>query len=88
MVRLKDRTSKRYSKLQHLDFDRKTLLNKCRCCKEGNLVTIAVFGQRGPPQEFLSSPNPVKPRRNHFQRLPNATKKAVLPKKLLCTSKF
>ena len=31
----------------------KTLLNKCRCCKEGNLVTIAVFGQRGPPQEFL-----------------------------------
>ena len=31
----------------------KTLLNKCRCCKEGNLVTIAVFGQRGPPQDFL-----------------------------------
>ena len=40
-------------KLQHLDFDRKMLLNKCRCCKEGNLVTIAVFGQRGPPQKFL-----------------------------------
>lgn len=31
----------------------KTLLNKCRCCREGNLVTIAVFGQRGPPQDFL-----------------------------------
>mgnify|MGYP002651114012 FL=1 len=31
----------------------KTLLNKCRCCKEGNLVTIAIFGQRGPPQDFL-----------------------------------
>ena len=31
----------------------KTLLTKCRCCKEGNLVTIALFGQRGPPQEFL-----------------------------------
>lgn len=31
----------------------KTLLKKCRCCKEGNLVTIAVFGQRGPPPEFL-----------------------------------
>ena len=31
----------------------KTLLNKCRCCKEGNLVTIAIFGQRGPPPEFL-----------------------------------
>ena len=32
----------------------KTLLNKCRCCKEGNLVTIAIFGQRGPPQDFLA----------------------------------
>ena len=31
----------------------KTLLNKCRCCKQGNLVTIAIFGQRGPPQDFL-----------------------------------
>ncbi len=31
----------------------KTLLRKCRSCKEGNLVTIAVFGQRGPPPEFL-----------------------------------
>jgi hypothetical protein len=31
----------------------KTLLNKCRCCKQGNLVTIALFGQRGPPQEYL-----------------------------------
>ncbi|WP_228412640.1 tyrosine-type recombinase/integrase [Chryseobacterium sp. SC28] len=40
-------------KLQHLDFDRKMLLNKCRCCKQGNLVAIAVFGQRGPPQDFL-----------------------------------
>src|SRR5690606_35019202 len=31
----------------------KTLLRKCRCCKEGNLITIAVFGQRGPPPEYL-----------------------------------
>ena len=31
----------------------KTVLNKCRCCKEGNLITSAVFGQRGPPQDFL-----------------------------------
>lgn len=31
----------------------RTLLNKCRCCKEGTLITIAIFGQRGPPQEFL-----------------------------------
>ena len=46
-------------KLQHLDFDRKMLLNKCRCCKEGNLVTIAVFGQRGPPQDFLFVTQPL-----------------------------
>ena len=31
----------------------KTLLNKCRCCKEGNLVSIALFGSRGPPQDYL-----------------------------------
>src|SRR5690606_38310905 len=31
----------------------KTLLNKCRCCKQGNLVTIAIFAQRGPPPEYL-----------------------------------
>uniref|UniRef100_UPI00289949A3 IS91 family transposase n=1 Tax=Kaistella carnis TaxID=1241979 RepID=UPI00289949A3 len=31
-----------------------TLLRKCRCCKEGNLITIALFGQRGPPQDFLA----------------------------------
>lgn len=30
-----------------------TMLRKCRCCKEGNLVTIAAFGERGPPQDFL-----------------------------------
>ena len=45
--------------LQHLDFDRKMLLNKCRCCREGNLVTIAVFGQRGPPQDFLFVTQPL-----------------------------
>ncbi|AZI39724.1 IS91 family transposase [Epilithonimonas vandammei] len=37
----------------------KTLLNKCRCCKEGNLVTIAIFGQRGPPQDFLFVTQPL-----------------------------
>ena len=26
---------------------------KCRCCKEGNLVTIHVFGERGPPRAYL-----------------------------------
>ena len=37
----------------------KTLLKKCRCCKEGNLVTIAVFGQRGPPPEYLIALQPL-----------------------------
>lgn len=37
----------------------KTLLNKCRCCKEGNLITIAVFGQRGPPPEYLFVIHPM-----------------------------
>ena len=31
----------------------KTLLKKCRCCKEGNLVTLAIFGNKGPPERFL-----------------------------------
>lgn len=30
-----------------------TLNRKCRCCKTGNLVTIAVFDQRGPPTFYL-----------------------------------
>src|SRR5690606_17890490 len=37
----------------------KTLLNKCRCCKTGDLVTIAVFGQRGSPPEYLFVAQPV-----------------------------
>ena len=31
----------------------KTLLRKCPCCKTGTLVTIEVFGKRGPPQLYL-----------------------------------
>jgi len=30
-----------------------TLLRKCPCCKTGMLITIEVFGKRGPPQQFL-----------------------------------
>lgn len=30
-----------------------TLLRKCPCCKTGILITIEVFGKRGPPQQFL-----------------------------------
>ena len=31
----------------------KTLLRRCPCCKTGTLVTIEVFGQRGPPGKYL-----------------------------------
>jgi hypothetical protein len=32
------------AKMQHL---------KCRSCHEGNLVTILIFGKRGPPKYYL-----------------------------------
>ena len=32
----------------------KTMLRRCPCCKTGTLVTIDVFGKRGPPQEFFT----------------------------------
>jgi len=32
----------------------KTLLRKCPCCQTGTLITIEIFGQRGPPQKYLS----------------------------------
>jgi hypothetical protein len=31
----------------------KTLLRKCPCCKTGTLITIEVFGKRGPPAKYL-----------------------------------
>ncbi|MGH2507848.1 MAG: IS91 family transposase, partial [Ktedonobacteraceae bacterium] len=31
----------------------KTLLRKCPYCKTGTLITIEVFGKRGPPKEYL-----------------------------------
>ncbi len=30
-----------------------TLLRKCPCCRTGTLITIEVFGQRGPPERYL-----------------------------------
>ena len=41
-------------KVKRTVFVPQTLLRKCRCCKEGNLVTIALFDGRGPPQDFLA----------------------------------
>jgi hypothetical protein len=31
----------------------KTLLRRCPCCGEGTLVTIEVFGPRGPPVSYM-----------------------------------
>lgn len=31
----------------------KTMLRKCPCCKTGTLITIELFGQRGPPRAYL-----------------------------------
>jgi hypothetical protein len=33
----------------------KTMLHKCPYCKTGTLITIAIFGKRGPPKEYLSA---------------------------------
>ena len=33
----------------------KTMLRKCPCCKTGTLVTIDVFGKRGPPQKYFTA---------------------------------
>ena len=30
-----------------------TMLRKCPCCKTGTLITIEVFGKRGPPDYYL-----------------------------------
>ena len=37
----------------------KTMLRKCPCCKTGTLVTIDVFGKRGPPQKYFTGPHPA-----------------------------
>ncbi len=46
-------------KIQITEVKPKTLLKKCRCCKKGNLLTIALFGQRGPPPEYLFALQPL-----------------------------
>jgi len=34
----------------------KTLLHCCPCCKSGMLITIEMFGKRGPPPQYLPVP--------------------------------
>lgn len=31
----------------------KTMLRKCPCCKTGVMITLEVFGERGPPKKYL-----------------------------------
>ena len=37
----------------------KTMLRKCPCCKTGTLITIEVFGKRGPPKKYLLKTQPA-----------------------------
>src|SRR5690606_14392935 len=37
----------------------KTQHRKCYCCKVGNLITLHVFGQRGPPKAYLMGATPA-----------------------------
>ena len=37
----------------------KTFLKKCPCCKTGTMITIEVFGKRGPPKQYLSATQTV-----------------------------
>jgi hypothetical protein len=36
-----------------------TWLRKCPCCKTGTLITIDVFGKRGPPKQYLAATQPA-----------------------------
>ncbi len=37
----------------------KTLLRKCPCCKTGTLISIEVFGKRGPPKKYFTDQHPA-----------------------------
>lgn len=32
----------------------KTMLRRCPCCRTGTLITLEVFGKRGPPKQYLT----------------------------------
>jgi hypothetical protein len=52
--RVKFKKLREYFKLKPAEApEPKTLLRKCRCCGEGNLVTIEVFGPWGPPASYM-----------------------------------
>jgi hypothetical protein len=37
----------------------KTLLRRCPCCKTGTLITLEVFGKRGPPKRYSAEKRSV-----------------------------
>ncbi len=37
----------------------RTQLHKCPCCKTGTLITIELFGKRGPPKKYLWEKQPM-----------------------------
>jgi hypothetical protein len=41
-------------KVQRREPEVNTRLRKCPCCKTGTLITIEVFGKRGPPKHYLA----------------------------------
>ena len=50
-------------RISRKDTPPQTLLRRCPCCKTGTLITIEVFGKRGPPELYLletkSAPVPL-----------------------------
>ena len=40
-------------KIKRIGVQTNTKLRKCPCCKTGTLITIEIFGQRGPPKKYL-----------------------------------
>ena len=37
----------------------KTMVRRCPCCKTGTLITLEVFGKRGPPVQYFAEAQPV-----------------------------
>jgi hypothetical protein len=46
-------------KVERKEHAAQTMLRKCTCCKTGTLITIEVFGKRGPPQQYLLEKQPA-----------------------------
>jgi hypothetical protein len=45
-------------KMEPVKWEVKTKLHRCPSCKTGTLITIAVFGKRGPPDQYIEAQKP------------------------------